>query len=149
MIRGPFLGLVLALIAAACATPAASPSPRPLAVITITSPKAGDTVPAGDVTVTYDITNVTLVPAASAQKPEDYHTHATLDVDPSQWVGTDTAVPAAGANPNPDRIIHTAAKSVTFPRVTAGEHTVTIWLSFSTHISVRPAVSASVRFTVR
>jgi hypothetical protein len=140
--------VILTLVAAACATPAAAPTPRPLAVITITAPKAGATVPAGDVTVTFEVSDVTLVPAASAQKPEDYHVHATLDLDSSPWIGTTVAVPAS-PNPNPSRLIHTAAKTVTFPAVTAGEHTVTVWLSLSSHVSVKPSVSTSVKFTVR
>ena len=150
-VRPSAIGLMLAVIAAACAAPAASPSPsfKPLAVITVTQPQAGATVPAGDVTVTYDVSDVLLVPAASAQKPEDYHLHAVLDLDTSPWLGTNVAVPAGSANPNPARVIHTAAKSVTFTNVTAGDHTVTVWLSFSTHISVIPSVSATRKFTVR
>jgi len=150
-IRTAAMAVSLALIASACATPAASPSPtvKPLAVITITQPAAGATVPAGDVTVAYDVSDVVLVPAASAQKPEDYHLHVILDLDSSPWVGTSVAVPAGSANPNPSRLIHTAAKSVTFTNVTAGDHTVTVWLSLSTHISVAPAVSATRKFTVR
>ncbi len=150
-VRISTIALALALMASACVAPAASPSPtvKPLAVITITQPAAGATVPAGDVTVTYDVSDVVLVPAASAQRPEDYHLHAVLDLDTSPWVGTSVAVPAGSANPNPARVIHTAAKTVTFTNVTAGDHTITIWLSFSTHISVVPAVSATRKFTVR
>ena len=150
-IRTFAIAISLALIASACATPAALPSPtaKPLALITITQPAAGATVPAGDVTVTFDVSDVVLVPAASAQKPEDYHLHAVLDLDTSPWVGTGVAVPAGSANPNPARVIHTAAKSVTFTNVTAGDHTVTIWLSLSTHISVVPAVFATRKFAVR
>lgn len=147
--RALSLALLAVLLATACAAPAASPTPRPLSTITITAPKAGATVPAGDVVVTYEVSDVTLVPAASAQKPEDYHLHAAMDMDTSQWVGTGVPVPAASANPNPSRLIHTAAKTVTFTNVTAGEHTVTVWLSLASHVSVRPPVSATVKFTVR
>ncbi len=139
------------LLATACAAPAASPSPtaKPLAVITITAPKAGASVAPGDVVVTYDVSDVTLVPAASAQKPEDYHVHAAMDMDTSVWVGTGVPVPAASANPNPSRLIHLAAKTVTFANVPAGEHTVTVWLSLASHVSVKPAVSTTVKFTVK
>ncbi len=147
--RALSLPLLAVLLAIACAAPAANPTPRPLGTITITAPKAGATVPAGDVVVTYEVSDVALVPAASAQKPEDYHVHAAMDMDTSQWVGTSVAVPAASANPNPSRLIHTAAKTVTFTNVTAGEHTVTVWLSLASHVSVRPPVSATVKFTVR
>ena len=143
------IAMLLSLVVTACAAPTAAPTPKPLAVITITAPKAGATVPVGDVTVTFEVTDVTLVPASSAQKPEDYHVHVTLDVDPSTWVGTGVAVPAASANPNPARIIHTAAKTVTFTNVTAGEHTATVWLSLASHVSVTPSVSATLKFVVK
>ena len=142
---------VLTMVLTACAAPVASPRPtaKPLATITITAPKAGVTVSTGDVVVTYDVSDVALVPAASAQKPEDYHLHAAMDMDTSQWIGTGVPVPAASANPNPSRLIHTAAKTVTFTNVAAGDHTVTVWLSLASHVSVTPSVSATVKFTVR
>jgi hypothetical protein len=147
--RALSLALLAVLLGTACAGPAANPTPKPLATITITAPKVGATVAPGDVVVTYDVSDVVLVPAASAQKPEDYHLHAAMDMDTSQWIGTGVPVPAASANPNPARLIHTAAKTVTFPNVTAGEHTVTVWLTLASHVSVRPPVSATVKFTVR
>lgn len=140
---------ILAVLLTACASPAASPTSKPIAMITITAPKAGVTVSTGDVVVTYDVSDVVLVPAASAQKPEDYHLHAAMDMDTSQWIGTSVPVPAASANPNPSRLIHTAAKTVTFTNVAAGDHTVTVWLSLASHVSVKPSVSATVKFTVR
>ncbi|HKW77637.1 MAG TPA: hypothetical protein VJQ09_00980 [Candidatus Limnocylindria bacterium] len=143
-----------AILAAACggaAVPSPSPSPtvKPLAVITITSPKGGEAVTAGTVVVTWEVSDVTLVPAASAQKPEDYHVHLAMDLDATQWIGKDTVVPAGDANPNPTRLIHSAGKTFSFVNVTAGEHTVTIWLSLASHVSVKPPVSASVKFTAR
>src|SRR5712664_3771104 len=143
------VSLLSVVLVTACAAPAASPTPKPLSTITISAPKAGATVSTGDVVVTYDVSDVALVPAASAQKPEDYHLHAAMDVDTSQWIGTGVPVPAASANPNPSRLIHTAAKTVTFTNVAAGEHTVTVWLSLASHVSVRPSVSATVKFTVK
>ena len=145
---------VLTVLLTACAAPAASPTsasptPKPLSTITITAPKAGATVPTGDVVVTYDVSDVTLVPAASALKPEDYHLHAAMDVDTSTWIGTGIPVPVGVQNPSASRLMHTAAKSVTFTGVAAGEHTVTVWLSLASHVSVRPPVSATVKFTVK
>src|SRR6058998_2226255 len=130
------LSLLAVVLVTACAAPAASPtsaSPtaKPLSTITITAPKAGATVPTGDVVVTYDVSDVTLVPAASALKPEDYHLHAAMDVDTSTWIGTGIAVLSGSQNPTPTRLMHTAAKTVTFPAVAAGEHTVTVWLSLA------------------
>jgi hypothetical protein len=143
--------VIAMMLATACAAPAASPSPtaKPLATITITAPKAGATVATGDVVVTYDVSDVTLVPAASAQKAEDYHLHAAMDVDTSTWIGTGIPVPVGVQNPSASRLMHTAAKTVTFTNVAAGDHTVTVWLSLASHVSVRPPVSAVVKFTVR
>ena len=148
-LRKRSLGLSLVFLVAAACGGAVAPTPKPLAVITITSPKAGESVAAGDVAVTYDVSDVTLVPKAAAQKLEDYHVHVFLDQDASAYVGTDEAVPSGHANPKPDRIIHTAEKSVTFENVTAGEHTVTVFMTFSDHVSVKPAVSASLKFRVK
>ena len=72
-----------------------------------------------------------------------------MDLDASQWVGTGTVVPTGDANTTPTRLIHTAAKTFNFVNVTAGEHTVTIWLSLASHVSVKPPVSATVKFTAR
>jgi hypothetical protein len=140
---------LVAILAAACAAATPSPTVKPLATITITSPKAGETIAAGTVMVTYEVSDVVLVPAASAAKPEDYHLHVFLDLDTSPYIGKDLPVPAGDANPNPSRIIHTAAKSVTFNNVTAGEHTVTVFMTFASHVSVKPPVSATSKFTVR
>ena len=148
------LSLLAVVLVTACAAPAArptsaSPTAKPLSTITITAPKAGATVPTGDVVVTYDVSDVTLVPAANALKPEDYHLHAAMDMDTSTWIGTGIAVLSGSQNPSPTRLMHTAAKTVTFPAVAAGEHTVTVWLSLASHVSVRPPVSATVKFTVK
>jgi len=143
------LSLLAVVLVTACAAPAASPTAKPLSTITITAPKAGATVPTGDVVVTYDVSDVTLVPAANALKPEDYHVHAAMDMDTSTWIGTGIAVLSGSQNPTPTRLMHTAAKTVTFPAVAAGEHTVTVWLSLASHVSVRPPVSATVKFTVK
>jgi hypothetical protein len=111
--------------------------------ITISSPKNGATVPAGDVTVTFT-TAIDLVAAAQAKSLNDYHAHALLDVDPTPYLGTDVPVPAAT-----DRIIHTGAKSVTFMNVAPGQHKLTVFLSFGNHTSVKPPVSDSVTFTAQ
>src|SRR5438034_11094472 len=122
---------------AACAQPAASPTPtvKPLAVITITSPKNGDTVPAGNVIVNWEVSDVTLVPAASAQKPEDYHVHLAVDLDATQGGGKDTVVPAGDANPNPTRLINSAAKTFKFHNVAPGEHTQVTMMSLARTVS--------------
>src|SRR5438105_8284647 len=93
---------------AASASPSFSAAPAPLNVdLSVTAPKEGATLPIGDVTVTYDITGVTLVPAADAKKLDDYHLHVFLDVDPTPYLQQFKPVPTGD-----DRVVHTAAKSV-------------------------------------
>src|SRR5205823_13775475 len=105
---------------AAAASPAASPSPSVAAVraptgaaVTIAAPAPDSTVPAGEVKVTYDVTGVTLVPAAQATKLDDLHAHVLCDVDPGPYLGTTTPIPV-----NRPDIIHTADKEVTCPAMT-------------------------------
>ena len=135
--------------AAPTASPTVAPTPKPLAIITVSSPKEGESVAAGDLTVSYVVSDVTLVPVASAKTPEDYHVHVVLDADTTPYVGTTLALPGGPANPNPDRIMHTAATSVVFKSVAAGPHTLTVWLALSSHVSVYPAVFTKVQFTAK
>ncbi len=145
-----------ALPVTTAASPSPSPSVNPVTVgtevvpapsgasIKITAPAASASVPAGDVKVTYDLTNITTVPAAEAKKVDDLHVHVLLDVDSAPYLGTTTFIPLG--NPN---IIHTAAKEVTFKDVKAGTHRVIVILTGANHIAVRPPVSESVAFTVQ
>jgi len=144
----------------AAASPSPSPSPSPSAnpvttgsevipapagaALKITAPAANSSVPAGAVRLAYDLTNVTLVPAAEARRVEDLHVHALLDVDPAAYLGTTTFIPLG--NPS---IIHSAAKEVTFNDVKSGQHKVAVILTGANHISVRPPVSDSMTFTVQ
>jgi hypothetical protein len=141
---------------AASPSPAASPTVNPVttgsevvpapagAAITITSPAAGATVPAGDVRVTYDVASATLVAAAEARRVDDLHVHVLLDVDPAPFLGTTTFIPLGVPN-----IIHTAAKEATLRDVRPGPHTVTVILTGANHVSVTPPVSASTSFTAQ
>jgi hypothetical protein len=122
---------------------AAAPQP-PNATLTITSPTAGQTLPAGTIQVSVQYNGPALVPAASATKLDDYHLHYFLDADPAPYIGTQVPVPMG--NPN---IVHTAALQQSFDNVTAGSHTVTVMLSGANHISVTPPLSAQVMFTVQ
>jgi len=90
------------------------------------------------------VTGVTLVPAADAKKLDDYHAHVLLDVDPGPFLNSFQPVPTGN-----DLIVHTAAKSVTFKNVPAGNHGVTIFMSTSNHVSVNPPVFAKVAFKVQ
>ncbi|HEY8693341.1 MAG TPA: hypothetical protein VIR57_11445 [Chloroflexota bacterium] len=129
----------------AAAKPAATGAPAPSGVtLTLVSPKDGSSVPAGDVTVNYDVTGVTLVPAADAKQLTDYHAHVLLDTDPAPYVVQ--FLPAPTGN---DKIVHTAAKTVTFKSVPAGSHTLAIYISTSNHISVGPPIQTKATFTVQ
>ena len=134
-------------------SPAASPSASPAAnaaaqrpanaTLKITSPTAGQSVPAGSVQVTIDYSGPTLVAAANATKLDDLHLHYFLDESASPYIGTTAPVPTG----NP-KIVHTAALQVTFDNVTAGSHTVVVMLSGANHVSVVPPLSDQVTFTV-
>jgi hypothetical protein len=138
------------------AAPSPSPSVNPItttsdvvpppasAAIKITVPAANASVPAGDLRVAYDLTNITTVPAAEAKKVDDLHLHVLLDVDPAAYLGTTTFIPLG--NPS---IIHTAAKEVTFKDVKAGSHKVTVILTGANHISTKPPISDTVTFNVQ
>jgi hypothetical protein len=108
-----------------------------------TAPTAGQTLPAGTISVAVDYSGPTLVPAASATKLDDYHVHYFLDESAAAYLGT--LVPVPMGNPH---ILHTAATQVSFDGVTAGPHTLTVMLSGANHISVNPPVSDQVAFTV-
>jgi hypothetical protein len=110
----------------------------------ITSPASDATLPAGDVKVTVDYTGPDLVPAAQAKKLDDYHLHYLLDVDPTPYLGTTTPIPT-----NNPKIIHSAAKEVTFSNVASGSHSVTVIMTGSNHVSVAPPVADTVSFTAK
>jgi hypothetical protein len=103
-------------------------------------------VPAGDVTVAFE-TPIDLVPGSQAKNFNDYHAHALLDVDATPYLGTDLPVPGASPAPAVEGIIHTGAKTVTFPNVAPGSHQVVVFLSFANHASLKPAISDAVTFT--
>jgi hypothetical protein len=126
-------------------SPSAAAAARPAnASLAITSPTAGQSVPAGSVQVSVQYSGPTLVAAANATKLDDLHLHYFLDENAAPYIGTLVPVPAG----NP-RIVHTAALQVTFDNVTAGSHTVTVMLSGANHVSVAPPLSANVTFTVQ
>jgi len=111
--------------------------------IRITAPASGATVPSGEVRVAFEVAGVRLVPAAQARRPDEFHVHVLLDVDPALYVGTTTAFPIG--NPN---IVHTAAQEVTFKDVAPGDHRLTVVMSGPDHVSLRTPVSAEAAFKV-
>jgi hypothetical protein len=128
---------------AASPSPAAAPKPTD-ASLRITAPAEGASTTAGPVTVTVEYTGPALVPAAEAKKLDDYHLHYFLDEDATAYIGTTTPIPTG----NP-KVIHSGSQEVTFQDVAAGEHTVTVVMTGSNHISVNPPVSDQVKVTVR
>jgi hypothetical protein len=120
-------------------------APRPTGVsFMFTAPTGGQTVSAGSVTVTVSYTGPALVSVANATKLDDYHLHYFLDVDATPYIGT--LIPIPTGDP---RIIHSAALSVTFDNVAAGNHMVAVVLTGSNHISVNPPVADLETFMTR
>ncbi len=166
-LRSITLLLSCGLTMTTCSTAASLPSPSPTRVavktsacstapalnasVRITSPKAGETVSAGVVTVAFEVSGAELVAIQLAKCPYDYHVHVVLDRDVSTYLGTDVPAPLGAA----DGVKHTPFSSndeprvVTFSDVTPGQHTTFAWLAFADHTSVKPAISASVTFTAR
>ena len=114
------------------------------ASIRITAPATNATLPRGDLRVTYDVTNASLVAASQATRVEDLHVHVLLDVDPTPYLGTTTFIPL-----NRPDIIHTPDREVTFQNVSPGQRRISVILTGANHVSVRPPVSDSVTFTVQ
>jgi hypothetical protein len=112
------------------------------AAISIVQPAEGARVPAGDVSVAYQVPGLTLVSAADAKKLTDYHVHVLLDTDPLPYIGGFTPVPTGN-----DRIIHTAAPSVAFKNVAPGQHSLAVFVTTSNHVSVKPPILARSTFT--
>ena len=146
--------LALSVLWVACSTaaPAAPASPTPGAVaqrpanasLTISSPTSGQTVPAGPVQIAVQYTGPQLVPGANATRLDDYHLHYFLDESATSYIGSLMPVPMG--NPH---VVHTAALQVSFDGVTAGQHTLTVMMSGSNHVSVAPPLSTQVQFTVQ
>jgi hypothetical protein len=136
-------GSIAASKPAASGAAAAQAAPSGV-TLTIVQPANGATVPAGTATVTYDVTGITLVPAAQAQKLTDYHAHVLLDEDATPYLSQ--FQPAPMGDP---KLIHTAAQTVTFDNVASGSHTITVWITTSNHVSVNPPISAKSTFTAQ
>ncbi|HLY66043.1 MAG TPA: hypothetical protein VKU60_10965 [Chloroflexota bacterium] len=126
--------------ARSAAAAAAQPAPADVTLV-ITAPKEGASVPAGTVSVTYDLSSVTLVAPNQASKIDDYQVGALLDVDATPYLQLFKPLPSGD-----DRIVLTGAKSVTFNNVAAGSHTVTVMLATSDHVSVSPPKFYKVTF---
>ena len=156
-------GGLVALTLTACSSPAASPptaaptsvakpaasgnpvAPRPAdASLKIMSPKAGDALTVGAIKVSVNYSGPVLIPGAEAKKLDDYHLHYFLDEDAGAYVGSGMPIPTG----NP-KIVHSAAKEVSFDNVPPGAHTVSVVMSGNNHVSVNAPLSDTVSFTVK
>jgi hypothetical protein len=163
VLKRGFIGFAMTLLAAGCAAPlvntlpAAAPAapsnpqsasngaavaPRPSeASVSIVSPTNGEVVKAGSVKVSISYSGQPLVPGAQATRLTDYHLHYLLDVDPKPYLGTGLPIPTG----RPD-IVHSAATEVTFENVAPGDHSVSIVMGGSNHVSVDPPLVDQVSF---
>ena len=97
------------------ATPTANVTPAAEANVTITSPEEGATVAAGNVTVTVNLTNFTLVePTGQPNAPGEGHLHYYLD---ARYRRTQR-----DRRPKDRRLRHIDNLSYTWENVTPGEH---------------------------
>lgn len=122
--------------------PTPSPAPLPAPAIKITAP-SGNIVPQiGNVTVTVEVTNFTLVDKLGKDNvPGEGHIHYFLDVDPPT-APDKPAVTAAGT------YAATAATSYTWTNVSGGPHKFSVELVNNNHTPLVPPVVASVQVTV-
>ena len=110
--------------------------------ITITSPGGGVIPVPGNVTVTVQVTNSTLVEKQGQPKvPGEGHIHYYLDVD-APTTPNQPAVPPSGS------WAHTADTSYTFTNVTGGQHKISVELVNNDHTPLVPPVVATVNFLV-
>jgi len=132
-------GVAALLAVASCTRSSTSSAPSTLS---ITAPRSGATVPAGNVTVSVQVSNLSLVDkiGKSSAKGEGHIVYA-MDVQPSTTAGK-SALPTAG------RWQATAATSYTFTNVPAGTHRFYVQLVNNNNTPLTPAVSADVSVTV-
>jgi plastocyanin len=109
----------------------------------IISPSNGENISGSTVVVRWQTSGYTIVPAAQATRPDEVHVHIFLDVDPAPYLGTGVPIPLN--NPN---IVHTANPVVTFQNVPAGSHRAYLVIATGDHVSLKPAVTDMVSFTV-
>ena len=136
-----YLSLFAALVTIA-AVAACTSAPAPAPSITITSP-TGNIVPQiGNVTVSVQVSNFTLVDKlGEANVAGEGHIHYFLDVDAPTTPG-EPAVTAAGT------YAATAATSYTWHNVGGGPHKFSVELVNNDHTPLAPPVVASVSVTV-
>jgi hypothetical protein len=154
--------LVCLLIVAACiviagcatSTPVQTPqttatTPTPQAAagspqITILTPQNGAVIPAGNVPVTVQVSNFSIVDKqGQAKVAGEGHVHFYLDVSPIPSDPTKPAIPADSHAV----WAHVSGTSYTFTNVSPGMHTITVQLANNDHTPVIPLVTQTVMVT--
>ncbi len=132
----PLLPLVTAQVTITVAAPVLVPT------VTIVSPSDGATVPAGDVTVTVQVSNFNVVDKqGQANVPGEGHIHFYLDV-PAPTTPGQPAIPPSGV------WAHVSGTTYTFTNVAAGMHTITVQLVNNDHTPLIPVITAQITITV-
>ncbi len=133
--------IALALVALLLSLTALSASAQGNPTVRFTSPAPNSTVSGPDVTITWDSTGVTIVPAADAKQLTEGHYHLFLDKEANVQDGVE--IPRGDP-----QIIHTADKQYKWANVAQGQHTVTVVVSYSDHKPWVPRTMATMSFTV-
>jgi predicted lipoprotein with Yx(FWY)xxD motif/plastocyanin len=133
--------IIMALVALAACSSYGSKTPS----IEVTSPVNGSTIPAGNVTVSVQVSNFNLVDKLGQPNVSgEGHIHYFLDY-PAPTEQGKPAIPPSGANVT---WAATPAMSYTFDNVGPGSHTIYVELVNNDHTPLNPPVVESVTFTV-
>jgi len=109
--------------------------------VTITSPEANATIPAGNVTVEVNLTNFTLVePTGQPNAPGEGHLHYYLDA-PIPTNASEPAIPKTGG------YVISTNLSYTWENVTPGEHNLSVQVVHNDHTPLIPLVFDTVNVT--
>jgi len=142
------LFLILLVMAGICALMAgctSQPAVPAVPKVIITSPVDGATLPSGNVAVTIQVQNFSIVDKqGQANVVGQGHVHYYLDVSP---IPSDPTKPAIPADANATWA-HIGATSYTFTNVSPGMHTVAVQLANNDHTPVIPLATSSVMITV-
>jgi len=123
-------------------TPADNVTPPTEANVTIVEPMEGASVAAGNVTVSVNVTNFTLVePTGQPNAPGEGHLHYYLDA-PVPTNESEPAIPETGG------YVVSANLSHTWENVTAGEHNLSVQVVNNDHTPLIPLVFETVNVTV-
>ena len=112
------------------------------ASLVIVTPRDGNTLPAGDITVTIQTSNFNIVDKqGQANVSHEGHVHYYLDVDAPTTPGQ-PAIPPSGV------WAHEATTSYTFTNVAAGDHSISVQLINNDHTPLDPPVVATINIKV-